>query len=65
MLHKVTKYTFGSHSKFAVIGGGTGGLNLVAHLRKTKDVLDSDIRVFEPSKVHYYQPSFTLVAAGL
>jgi len=28
MLSKTTRFFFGSHSKFAIIGGGTAGLNL-------------------------------------
>ena len=54
-LHSIT------HSKICIIGGGTAGVNLSAQLSRFHN--PRGIRIFEPSKVHYYQPGFTLMAA--
>lgn len=56
-------FWFSKHSKYAVVGTGTGGLNLITHLIRS-NIPASDIRVFEPSQFHYYQPGFTMVGAG-
>ena len=53
------------HTPFCIIGGGTAGLNLVSQLKHQKGVLKNQIRVFEPSSLHYYQPGFTMVGGGL
>jgi len=45
-----------------VVGGGTGGIMIASQLkRRDKDI---EIALIEPSKIHYYQPAFTLVGAG-
>jgi cation diffusion facilitator CzcD-associated flavoprotein CzcO len=36
---------FSTHTKFCIIGGGTGGLNVSAHLLRAK-VSSEDIRIF-------------------
>lgn len=50
--------------KLLIVGGGTGGCSMAAkfarHLKK-----DEDIIIVEPSKMHYYQPLFTLVGGGI
>ena len=56
------KYTV-THTKICIIGGGSAGLNLSAHLSKQYD--PKQIRIFEPSKIHYYQPGFTMVGGNL
>jgi eukaryotic sulfide quinone oxidoreductase len=53
------------HTPICIIGGGTAGANLVGHFKYQRGVLKKDIRVFEPSKTHYYQPSFTMVGGGI
>ncbi len=45
-----------------IIGGGTAGITVAAQLLKKKKGLD--IAIIEPSEKHYYQPAWTLVAAG-
>jgi cation diffusion facilitator CzcD-associated flavoprotein CzcO len=57
-------YGFAQHTKFCVIGGGTAGINLSAHLLRQK-IRPGDIRIFEPSKYHYYQPGWTMVGNNL
>lgn len=66
MFNKILKisYNFAQHTKFCVIGGGTAGINLTAHLLRRK-INPSDIRIFEPSQYHYYQPGFTMVGNNL
>lgn len=46
-----------------ILGGGTGGITVAARLRRADPALS--IAVVEPSEVHYYQPLWTLVGAGV
>ncbi len=52
-----------THHKIIVIGGGTGGISVAAHLAKENSTLD--IAIIEPSEFHYYQPGWTFVGAGI
>ena len=64
MLNLRLGYLFSSiHSKICIIGGGSGGLNISAHLLKTFPA--SDLRIFEPSPIHYYQPAFTMIGGDI
>ncbi|XP_003382833.1 PREDICTED: sulfide:quinone oxidoreductase, mitochondrial-like [Amphimedon queenslandica] len=49
--------------QFVVCGGGTGGLAVASSLARRfgKD----KVAVIEPSDVHYYQPMWTMVGAGI
>ncbi len=49
--------------KIVIIGGGTGGIAVAAHLAKESKGLD--IAIIEPSDTHYYQPGWTLVGSGI
>jgi sulfide:quinone oxidoreductase len=51
-----------THFQILVIGGGTAGIMTVAQLLKKDKKLD--IGLIEPAETHYYQPAWTLVAAG-
>lgn len=53
-----------THHQVLIIGGGTAGITLAASLRK-RGPHKLDIAIIEPADVHYYQPAFTLVGAGL
>ena len=55
---------FSTHSKICIIGGGTGGLNLSAHLLRA-NIPACDMRIIEPSKTHYYQPGWTMLGSDL
>lgn len=55
---------FSTHTKFCIIGGGTGGLNLSAHLLRGK-VQPKDIRIFQAAEKHYYQPGWTMLGGDL
>ncbi len=52
-----------SHYKVLIIGGGTGGIAVAAHLRK--EMPDLEVAIVEPSETHYYQPGWTLVGGGI
>lgn len=52
-----------THTKICIIGGGSAGLNISAHFSKHYD--PKQIRIFEPSQIHYYQPGFTMVGGNL
>lgn len=45
-----------------IAGGGAAGIGLAASLRSRNSQLQ--IAIIEPSDVHYYQPSWTLVGGG-
>ncbi len=57
-------YNFAVHTKVCIIGGGTGGVSVASHLIRNR-ITPSDIRVFDPSEEHYYQPGWTMVGANL
>jgi sulfide:quinone oxidoreductase len=46
-----------------IVGGGSAGIATAASLLKRSSKLD--IAIIEPSEVHYYQPGWTMVGAGL
>jgi sulfide:quinone oxidoreductase len=53
----------GKHHRVLIVGGGTAGITVAAILRRRGRGLD--IAVVEPQQEHYYQPSLTLVGAGV
>lgn len=50
------------HFDILIIGGGNAGLSVASRLRSQRPELS--LGIVEPSKKHYYQPAWTLVAAG-
>ncbi|OWY24956.1 NAD(P)/FAD-dependent oxidoreductase [Sphingobacteriales bacterium UPWRP_1] len=50
------------HHQIVIVGGGTAGITVAAQLLRKDKALD--IAIVEPSDKHYYQPAWTLVAAG-
>lgn len=50
------------HHQILIIGGGTAGITVAAQLLRADKKLD--IAIIDPAKKHYYQPAWTLVAAG-
>ena len=50
-------------NEIVIIGGGSAGIAVAASLLHRDDSLD--IAIIEPSDVHYYQPGWTLVGAGV
>lgn len=53
-----------THHQVLIVGGGTAGITVAASLRRRASG-HIGIAVVEPSDVHYYQPAFTLVGAGV
>ncbi len=49
--------------QIVIVGGGTGGIAVAAHLLKELD--NPDIAIIEPSDTHYYQPGWTFVGGGI
>ena len=58
------RFAFSKHSRYCVVGLGSGGLSLTSHLLRS-GIHPSEIRVIDPSPAHYYQPGWTMVGAGL
>lgn len=52
-----------SHYNVVIIGAGTAGIMVAAQLKRKKTNLS--IALIDPSNKHYYQPAWTLVAAGV
>ncbi len=52
-----------AHYQIVIVGGGTAGLTVAAHLMNKPDI--SDLAVIDPAEKHYYQPLWTLVGAGV
>ena len=46
-----------------IVGGGAGGIAVAASLRARSKSLT--ITIVDPAEVHYYQPGWTLVGAGV
>ncbi len=53
----------GKHHQVLIVGGGTAGITVAAILRRR--ARNMEIAIVEPEQQHYYQPSFTLVGAGV
>lgn len=51
------------HSRFLIVGGGTGGIMAAARLKRLFS--PNSITIIEPSDTHYYQPLWTLVGGGV
>ncbi|NQZ54337.1 MAG: NAD(P)/FAD-dependent oxidoreductase [Piscirickettsiaceae bacterium] len=51
------------HYSVLIIGGGAAGVSTANTLHRQAPALD--IALVEPSDKHYYQPSFTLIGAGV
>ena len=46
-----------------ILGGGNAGISLASRMKK--EIPGAVISIVEPSEVHYYQPAWTLVGAGI
>jgi sulfide:quinone oxidoreductase len=46
-----------------IIGGGAAGISVASSLKARKP--DLDIAIIEPADIHYYQPGWTMVGAGI
>ncbi|MHB1509426.1 MAG: NAD(P)/FAD-dependent oxidoreductase [Acidimicrobiales bacterium] len=48
--------------RIVIVGGGTAGITVAARLRRAGE---EDVALIEPAALHYYQPLWTLVGAGI
>lgn len=52
-----------AHHKVLIIGAGAAGLATASSLMARDSSLD--VAIIDPAEVHYYQPGWTLVGAGV
>lgn len=50
------------HHRIVIVGGGTAGISVAARLRRAGE---EDVALIDPAGLHYYQPLWTLVGAGV
>ncbi|MGR5965421.1 FAD-dependent oxidoreductase [Bacillus cereus] len=48
-----------------VIGAGTAGISLAAHLLRHVPVLKEQVAIIDPAQTHYFQPLWTFAGAGI
>lgn len=51
--------------RIVIVGGGTGGMAVIAALNQLAGRARLDITLVEPADYHYYQPQWTMVGGGL
>lgn len=51
--------------KVVIVGGGTAGISVAAQLLRKSNMLENDIAIIDPAYIHYYQPLWTLIGAGV
>ncbi len=52
-----------THHQVVVVGGGTAGITVAAHLtRRRRGAID--VAIVDPASDHFYQPAWTLVGGG-
>ncbi|NXL80998.1 SQOR protein, partial [Leptocoma aspasia] len=61
-LHTAARCAAKNYYEVLVLGGGAGGITMSARMKRK--VGAGNVAVVEPSKIHYYQPIWTLVGAG-
>ncbi|QDG52905.1 NAD(P)/FAD-dependent oxidoreductase [Persicimonas caeni] len=52
-----------THHQVLIVGGGTAGITVASQLCELEDA--PQVTIVEPKSVHYYQPIWTLVGAGV
>lgn len=52
-----------THFKILILGGGSGGISMAARMKK--HIPASQIAVVDSSDMHFYQPFWTLIGAGV
>lgn len=58
-----TSFASSAKGKIVIVGGGFAGLSIANKLNSS--LSNPDITVIEPSEIVYYQPGYTLIAAGV
>lgn len=54
-----------THYKVLIVGGGTAGITVAARFLRKSKAFENNIAVIDPADMHYYQPLWTLVGAGV
>lgn len=62
-IEKSSQKTTDAHHAIVIVGGGAAGISVAASLKARNQELD--IAIIDPADVHYYQPGWTLVGAGV
>lgn len=62
-LTQLARFAFSKHCRYLILGGGTGGISISAHLIRS-GVHSSELTIMDPAPYHYYQPGWTMVGAG-
>jgi sulfide:quinone oxidoreductase len=52
-----------AHHAVVIVGGGAAGIAVASSLKSRRP--DLDVAIVEPADVHYYQPGWTMVGAGV
>ena len=52
-----------ARARVVIVGGGAAGISVAARLQRA--LSHPDITLIDPAPTHFYQPGFTLVAAGV
>ena len=62
-LHSATAQPVKTNARILILGAGAAGAALANQLSNRLD--GARITILDPRKQHWYQPGFTLIAAGL
>jgi sulfide:quinone oxidoreductase len=62
-MNSTSRSTPEARHSIVIVGGGAAGIAVAASLRARKP--DIEIALIDPADVHYYQPGWTLVGAGV
>lgn len=54
-----------NHFKVIIVGGGTAGITVAARLLRASQSFNEEVAIFDLANMHYYQPLWTLVGAGV
>lgn len=54
-----------THYKIIIVGGGTAGITVAARILRQSATFQNEVAIFDPAEMHYYQPLWTLVGAGV
>jgi sulfide:quinone oxidoreductase len=61
--YRWARSTSHAKGKIVIVGGGAAGLDIAARLNRR--LAHPDITVIDPARIHFYQPGYTLIAAGV
>lgn len=62
-VYSATRPTSEAKGKIVVVGAGAAGLAIAARLNRS--LAAPDVTIIDPAPTHFYQPGYTMVAAGV